>query len=403
MLFIYLIFLSCTPILAIIGIIGICINSKSWRKYIFVLSLVIFMVAYSYQPHGSSDLTRYLEYISESKGLTLFQVNQLFDDSLYIKNFFFWLAALINNPHLIPAITTTIVYGVTWYITCDSAEIKGNITSLPIVLLLQTMCLQFVTIINNVRNVSAFSLVVLAAYLELVKKRRSILIYILYVIPIFIHPSALVLVIFRVVLILPQIVMILLVVVMILFPMLLNFVYSSGLTRFFGSFLSENIDKLWSYLNDPLTSTYSSYVSNSRAFMFQRYSMMGLAIVLLVAYIYVRKNKVGKDLYLFESFSALINVMTLACWPIVTPMYWRFSTAAVASSGTILSRIWANKGTGALVIKILLSFIALLLVIIHYLINRYYVSLGEWISDILVNDFYVVIVKFIAGVLGFNI
>lgn len=403
MLFIYLIFLSCTPILAIVGIIGIYFNSKSWRKYIFILSLVIFMVAYSYQPHGSSDLTRYLEYISECKGLTFFQVNQLFGDSLYVKNFFFWLVALINNPHLIPAITTTIVYGVTWYITCDSAEMKGNTTSLPIVLLLQTMCLQFVTIINNVRNVSAFSLVILAAYLELVKKRKSIFIYILYVIPIFIHPSALVLVIFRIMLILPRIVTLLLVGVMIFFPVLLNFVYSSGIAKFLGSFMNENLDKLWDYLNDPLTSVYSSYVSSSRAFMFQRYSMMGLAVIMLVAYIYVRKNKVGKKLYLFESFNALINVMTLACWPIVTPMYWRFSTAAIASSGTILSRIWANKGTGAMIIKILLFVVAFFLVIIHYLINRYYVSLGEWISDILINDFYVVIVKFVAGILGFRI
>ena len=91
-----------------------------------------------------------------------------------------------------------IVYGVAFYITCDVAEEYNAQSTIPAVIAIQGCMLPFFSIISNVRNVTAFSLIVLAVYLDTVKKKRNPVVLILYILPVFIHSSAIILVLLRI-------------------------------------------------------------------------------------------------------------------------------------------------------------------------------------------------------------
>ena len=59
------------------------------------------------------------------------------------------------------------------------------------------MVIPFYHAYSNVRNVSAFALLAVAVYRDMVKKKRTVITYLLYIIPCFIHMSGIVIVLFR--------------------------------------------------------------------------------------------------------------------------------------------------------------------------------------------------------------
>lgn len=404
MILFYGLILFCTPLMAVFSIVGLIFDTRSWRKYLCFLIIFIFTVSYSYQPIGDPDLYRYFQYINECKGLSLFEVKELFNDSLFVKNFFFWLVANMNNPHLIPAITTSLVYGVGWYITCDSAENWNQLKNIPIIMTIQAMCWQFISIVNNVRNVSAFALVTLAVYLDIVKRKKNLGILLLYVLPIFIHPAAILIIILRLLLLLPKGYILISTILAVLFSTLVNLLYVSGLANYFGAFFSKNLDKLWWYLNDPLTSEWSQSVSNSLVFSIQRWTMMAMALVLILTFYFSNVKKLkNNNISRFMSFDVLLNIITLGCIPIITPQYWRFSTVALIAAGPTLMRLWKMHNTISVIMKSLIIVLSILLVCIQVLQSRYNVDLGDLISKTLINNIYIIFGKFILGILGIRV
>ena len=130
------------------------------------------MLAYSYMPTTDSpDLVRYFNEVRVCSEMSLKQVLTTQNDGQFIIYIAYWIIGKLGDVHLLPAISTSIVYGIALYIVCDSAE-KYNIEKIiPYVLLCQLMILPFNSIVSNIRNICAFSMIILASYLNLIKEK----------------------------------------------------------------------------------------------------------------------------------------------------------------------------------------------------------------------------------------
>lgn len=393
-----------TPIAAILGCIGLNYDRTKWRAYLTILAVVVFLCAYSYTPVNDPDLVRYFEYINECKDLTFLQVIEKFNDGLFVKNFFFWLAAKMNNPHLIPAITTCLVYTITGYITFNFAERKGLLKKAPTVFLWQILCLQYFSIVNNVRNVAAFALTALAMYLELIEGKRNIGVWMLYILPIFIHPAAITVIIARLLLMLPSKILLCSSLIILFFPELINYIYVSGITVHFGDLVSKYVTQLWRYINDPMTSQWSIIVSHSFVYKIQRIVMTILSLILFVLSLYYSKTDDKSDALFFKG-TALLNLTTLASYPIITPQYWRFSTLSVIVGGGALISLMDSKNNKLRKNALLtvLWLMAAVLLVIQVKISQGIVEPLEYIVAIFVNNIYVVLIKLILGIGGLSV
>ena len=182
-----LIFLS-TPLVGGYAALGLKKCPSKWKKYFLFYVVTIFIISYSCTPLNECDLTRYfdmVEIVSKLKSIKAIIFFQ--NDGLFIKNFIFWFIGKTGDYHLLPAFSNSIVYGVAGYITCSIASERKAEKYIPIIFVVQISMLPFFSITSNVRNICTISLVTLAVYLDLVKKKKSILICMLYILPCFIH------------------------------------------------------------------------------------------------------------------------------------------------------------------------------------------------------------------------
>lgn len=117
------------------------------------------------------------------------------EDGLVIKNIIFWLVSQTKDNRILPFISIFTVYVSASYIVIDSCGDNKRIAR--VILLFQLMVIPFYHAYSNVRNVSAFALLAVAVYRDMVKKKRTVITYLLYIIPCFIHMSGIVIVLFR--------------------------------------------------------------------------------------------------------------------------------------------------------------------------------------------------------------
>ena len=186
-----------------LGIVGLYFDRKSWKWYVFCLAYAFGASAYCYETTGTSDITRYFEYI---EGIKKVSFSHILDygkygaegEALYVFNFICWIAGKLNDPHIVPFISVFLVYYLSFRIYCEIGN-DYNIKARDMIwgVLFLVMALNFFSLVNNIRNVLAYIIVGYSVYLDCYKKKRNIMVLLLYVLPIFIHSSASVLIIIR--------------------------------------------------------------------------------------------------------------------------------------------------------------------------------------------------------------
>ena len=190
--------LAFIPLSGIYSTVGITKKPWLWKHYLFFLVCTVFIISYSFDPLNECDLTRYFEAVKTVGSMSSIQdVLAYREDGLIVRNLAFWLIGKTGDVHLLPAISNSIVYGIAGYITCDSAQRDHFEKLIPPALLIQICLLQFYATTSNVRNICSFSLIILAVYLDIVKEEHSIRVALLYILPCFLHPSGIFLVLFR--------------------------------------------------------------------------------------------------------------------------------------------------------------------------------------------------------------
>lgn len=400
-----------TPFAFMYSLAGFIVFPSGWRKYFPFYIITISVLAYSYNPVGSPDLVRYFAMLDDCRSLSFKETINYFHDGLICNNFMFWFFGHLGDNNLLTCFSVTVVYSIATFITCDLAELNNETKSIPAVLLYQLLTLPFISIANNIRNVLAFSIIVFAAYQEIVKKRRNLYILLLYLIPCFLHTSAVILVVFRllIIVITPKNRTLALSIIFIL-PMLINLLYSNigivtGMSSIARVIRSAIIKGYW-YLNDKDTTEWARSVAQSGTSRATRFLLMVLvSMMIILIYNNTRKQLELYECRNFNSYLLMISIMTLACNIFTTPHYWRFAAACNIMSSTALIPALKEKKRkrGPTNIALTVLFCGMFISFMLYIrSSRYNTNYIDLFSGFLINNIYVVICNVIKGIYNFN-
>lgn len=398
-----LIFVFSTPLAALYAVLGFLKSPSRWRRYFPFFLLTVFMISHAFELNCELDITRYY-YMAEDLARydSLKDIFMYRGDGLFVRNLFFWAAARLGDLRLIPAVSNTIVYGAAAYITCDAAAREDKAHWIPRLLGIQLLTLQFFNITCNVRNICAFSLVALAAYQDLVRKRRSIGILLLYILPSFLHPSAFFLVLFRVLASALRKNIGVAAGVFLLFPVITQLLYEHRSLFSFGgtigTILYLGVTKLYNYWNkDDALTEYESVVAGNVGDKIQRGTMLLfviLALVLICLYILRRKKTERSS---FQVFVMELGLMTAASTSFfIAPHYWRFFSAFIVVFPAVLVQMQDDKEVlrrWRRVINLVMLGLAVILFIMHVRRFVLYVKLDVFFNQVLIENIVFLLVK----------
>lgn len=349
-----------------LGLYGLYKDFAHWRKYVFCLALFAWAYAYSVVPvfvggeENGPDLARYFADVQILGKYNFFDALEVgFRDKFcYVHLFLAWLAGICGDEHLLPAFTVFVVYYVGLYILCYVAnDFSIKKKYLFYYLLFMILAAPFYSVVSNIRNVFAFCVVGLAVFRDVYLRKRNFLTLLLYVVPPFIHISAIVLIGLRLVLPLLNRFRLLATISLMISFKIINVLYEGYLDALEGNtvldFLRAVVVKAYIYFNGAVAEDWINVVSKTKLFWIERYVYFAILSILCAGayYIFLRRltfelqnnNKAKFDVLIqFISFTYFVGITSLACWPMATPCYWRFCTAFIMFGGCIYLPIMQN-------------------------------------------------------------
>lgn len=327
-LFVLIILIPFSTLATMLAWVGFYRDSKHPVRYAIFYLYGVFVLSYSIVPDHALDLNRYWEKISSLEGLSLAGAVEALNDQLYVENFVFWLVGRLNMLHLLPAISTTIVYAVSTYIIIDSSRRLGKNINIFYALLFQSLIFPYLSIVANVRNICAFAVGVWAVYRELVGKKRDIFTLIGYILPVFMHKTGILILIVRLLVIVFRRYMAVAISIVLLLPSLISVAHdnmsilpSSGLV---GLTLRRLVASSYNYLIGG--SDYAERLVQSRAYIAKYAAIICIVIQAYMLFKYYREHSDGEFSQICV-FSFLMSMIGLATTVFDTPAYWRFGMA----------------------------------------------------------------------------
>lgn len=385
---------------ALIAIYFLFAQPSKWKRLLPVYLFCIFVFAYCITPSYVNDLTRYMMQMERFAHSGLLEVFETQADALYVTNTIFWLFGKMQAYHFVPAIATTIVYGVSAYIICDYAEKHELSKYIPMAFVLEFCMLPFFSIVNNVRNVTAFGIGVYAAYYELEKGKRNFWTLFLYIVPIFIHKTGFLILLIRLVTPLFKRLKIFAFGIVFLLPISIEYAFNHiGVFSFggtFGTIVRRFIISAHNYLLGE--SDYAAAVRASAGSAITR--VVVFAFLLIMVWLIFKDSRKYFDRG-FMTFTLLLCVFSFACNVFDTPAYWRFAIAAVCCCGPILLRFLSgqvvSKRDTQLITLMLLGLSGARFALSTYtLITR--VDVALYLETTLTTNLYTLVWDFLVGV-----
>lgn len=340
------------------GLFGLVMDRKHWKGYVFCLALTMASIAYCYYPKGDPDIIRYIAHVKQIGRYSLPRAMTIGihgEANLYTFTFVCWVIAKLGDPQLLPALSVFCVYYVAFYITCKLAEDTHARSRNLIFYLLFIICsLNLYEMINNVRNVCAFALVSFAVFREMYMKKRDILTLVLYVFPLFLHTSAILLVLIRLIVKYTgkiKLVLFLLVSnVMLLIDLAYAIVTRIGSGNIVISLIRNLVVKGYIYFHNT-TSDWGRVVSNSLSYKVERVANVALAFIVSYLIFYIAQKKITakgggllallpweserlhtNQFVAWNNYCFMLALSTIACLPMIMPEYWRFFSITVICS-----------------------------------------------------------------------
>ena len=271
---------------------------------------------------------------------------------------FSWLVGKTGDHHLLPAISVFITYFIGIYITMSFAkDMKANVMSMTAAVSVVMLMPNFYSVTNNVRNILAFSLVGLAVFRDCYREKRHIWTFLLSFIPIFLHPSSMILIVLRFALMLPGKIKIVSSVFSLFIVEIVNIGYElsgriSG-SSLAGRLIKDVVYKGYAFFNDT-NSAWGMAVAKSGSYKLQRYLYISFAVLFCVVCVIVvsdikKRNDANKaaielkkvfGIYVCDDkycrlvdLSFYAGLLTIACLPMLMPEFWRFASATLLFSG----------------------------------------------------------------------
>lgn len=387
-----------SPLLLMLSLIGLVKSPRQWRIFSAGYVVCIAMIAYSWVPQSTPDITRYFSMLDKCSSLTLLEVNDYFNDGLFVKNFVFWIIGHLGDVHLLPAISTGTVYGIASYITCSCSEKENKTRYIPIIMLVQFLSLPFFSITSNIRNVLCFALIMLAAYRELYQGKKNIITLILYILPCFIHSGGWILIGIRLISMLAKSFRWIAVVVAFGVPWVINF-FHKRIALIPNQSLVRMIRTAYAYLNET-DSVYARSVASNIGEILSR-DMAMLMAVIIVGYIYLHM-KWSKEKNLYLAFEFLVGSAVIGFNAFTVPHYWRLAVALMIGIAPVLLLTIDKFRAKRYLYKSILGTIFLVSILQFYLqlkTTRGLVDYKQLLSDIVLNNIYVVFFKIVKGII----
>lgn len=395
-----LIFLVLFFLFPIVGLPVYFLGYISKSKPQQILGLIFFslfmgIMGYSFQnPATNPDLVRYIAMVEGYSDLNFFNVfNAGQYNNLFVIDVWFWLIAEIGDYQLVAATASLFSYLIILYILQDySRRNRFSFFTRLIAAVLVMGVVNFALVVNAIRSVVAFSLVLLSVYRELYQKKKNIWTYICYVIPIFMHFAAILLVIIRVVLVIKRRWVKIVAMLICFIPIYIEFAVQiinklpSG-TPFVAYIQAFSARALMYFKWDA--GGWATAVSNSGYYKLNKIFSLAVLLITICVFGYLKKHLGiiwNKE---FDSYLIIYLAVTIACFSMTTPAYQRFTVPFWVFCISVLAKFFNEKVAGKN-IKLIYSFVLVSIMIVGYFLNGY--MLNTMIP----------IQKFLADVITFN-
>lgn len=361
-----------------------------------LLALIVFVIAFAFRFFGTPDIYRYYQTVEEYSQISLSEVFFYDKMGMYAFDILAWFIGKTGLYQLLPAITASSVYGIASYITSDYACLVGQQDKTYIIILLQLLSLPLFSLFSNIRNVFAFSLILLAAYEDLVKKRRGVYIIILYIVPCFIHNSAFVLLLFRLIAFISQKAMIIIAIIASFVSNIISFLYLSfwgklSIGGSIGMILDTALFKAYHYINGVDNTDYSLAVQTSLYHNIVRWTtFFSAAILIYFSYRYIKNGKNQNKV--FVAYLFLICISTVASNIFAAPNFWRFYAACNVGMGILLlPYVKERKLSIDKIIYYLFCACSVILTFLHAYGNRSFVDYRQTAENLVFTNVYTII------------
>lgn len=326
------------------------IVEKSLKKYIFSLALFFGVYGYSFSFNNSviNDLTNYFDQVL-SINVRLLKYLSLDVDYLYIRDILFYFVNKTGNVHILPFIVGFIIYGIVFYVLFDMVDRsnkKFNVCEVFMLSIISIGVVSPLSIILNVRCILAYVIISFAIYRDLIQKKKDLLTLVMYVLPIFLHSSAIVVLLVRFLSFIVSKLTYISVAIAFLIPTLINIMHSF-VNRFsfgpIGIILKNAVNKAYYYLywNEG---GWATEIENSISNKLNRF--VGALILVLIVLTILKKyvsTKSKSSVNIIElpmiKYLYLISLFALGCLTIKTGAFWRFESIVVLFSPVLIIQL----------------------------------------------------------------
>lgn len=188
------------PVLMFPFLILLLCDKKYWQKnFAIAWGCEFSVLGYYFSPKNVVDFTRYtyvLPYYGKNSLLYLWQNDR---EMLYLRDLIFHLVGRTEDYNLLSFVVALIVYSIFFYVFFDSVHnYSMDVCESILILLLSIGAVYPFYVLNNVRNITSFVIFGFACYRDIIENKHNLLTYLLYILPIFLHLSAVVLFFIRV-------------------------------------------------------------------------------------------------------------------------------------------------------------------------------------------------------------
>lgn len=313
-------------------------------KWLFVaMTFVIATLGYSMGEWG--DLERYHQQLLYLEKTDLFTIIQFDSEYLYTADLLLYFVSQTENVRILNFIIGSIVYGIVFYVLNDilsrSSENFGIGTMVKFAVIVVGI-VPFFNIIANVRCVTAYVVILFAAYREFIQNKKNALTYLLYILPVGMHVSAIIVLLLRLIQTLSKRLGRGIIVIAVFLPALIDFFYEySGLLggNLIGELLSNAIARAYGYLYWTDTGFAAEVQDNLTNKLTRVYGTFFIGMVIFLLAIAKRKSIHVLHYDIFKepmiAYLYTLGACTLGCLHIVTGAFWRFEAAFVLFSPVI--------------------------------------------------------------------
>ena len=324
-----LLYLFCfiTPPLLLIVVYFLKHDYTHWRKYIGIYSLLIALFAYSYVPI-SGDLNRYLLRLDDFSNLSFGQAINNFYWLDFGETSWNWIVAKLGLPGLYSGVPQFIIFLIASYITCDYLERNNHKEDIFKALAFQFLLIPEVSTINNVFVVLAFSICAYAIYRDLIQKKNNVITIALYVFPLIIHTSSLIVISLRLLAIFIKRFKYGAFILAFSIPFLLTVLYKN--IHLFSNYrlIYNVISRGYFYYSESEGNP--AYKISKLYFLDFIHNMLFSFLTVYISLKITSKNKEASDNTkrsegTFLTFLLLLSIVAISCIVFSAPHYWRFN------------------------------------------------------------------------------